>query len=338
MVPPDALFGVIPVWVGVYALTLITLAVAGYAVYRPRVPADTTGPPGGALRPSPDAAGRRRQHRPGPAQGLQRVGRADPRSRRIDLAGIGHAAIFWGFLSFSLSYLIFIFGGSIWHPLAETILTKTGVLAYSVYLDVLAVVVLAALAWALFRRWVAQPHRLTFDLTRKGESVIIVGLTGGLMLATLLVHSFYVAAGGSGPEAGVPVGGAIGGWFRAPGDVRGHGGRLAGGFLVGSPAHHPGLCAVHSLLQAHPYGGGAAERLFSAAWNRAAPCKSRPLTWRLWTKTPASAPPASRTSPGNSCWTAMPAPSADAAPTPARRIPRAKSCPRCTSWRTSRSI
>ena len=34
MVPPDALFGVIPVWVGVYALTLLTFAVAGYAVYR----------------------------------------------------------------------------------------------------------------------------------------------------------------------------------------------------------------------------------------------------------------------------------------------------------------
>ena len=33
MVPPDALFGVIPVWVGVYALTAIVFAVAGYAVY-----------------------------------------------------------------------------------------------------------------------------------------------------------------------------------------------------------------------------------------------------------------------------------------------------------------
>ena len=33
MVPPDALFGVLPVWVGVYVLTAIVLAVAGYAVY-----------------------------------------------------------------------------------------------------------------------------------------------------------------------------------------------------------------------------------------------------------------------------------------------------------------
>ena len=148
---------------------------------------------------------------------LQRVGRTDPRSRRIDMAGIGHATIFWGFLSFTLSYLIFIFGGAIWHPLGEIILTRTGVLVYSIYLDILAVVILAALAWALIRRWIAQPHRLSFDLTRKGESVIIVGLTAGLMLATLLVHSFYVAGGGGGPESGVFVGGAIGNWFASLG-------------------------------------------------------------------------------------------------------------------------
>ena len=217
MVPPDSLFGVLPVWVGVYALTAITLAVAGYAVYY-RV-----------FRLVLQGSATSRFDRPltrlmgaavivlGQRKVLQRVGRTDPRSRRIDLAGLGHAAIFWGFLSFSLSYLIFIFGGSVWQPLGETILTPTGVLVYSIYLDILAVVVLAALVWALVRRWIAQPHRLSFDLTRKGESVIIVGLTAGLMVATLLVHSFYVAADGHGPEADVFIGGAIGGWFSAAG-------------------------------------------------------------------------------------------------------------------------
>ena len=33
MVPPDALFGVIPVWVGVYVLTLLTFCLATYVVY-----------------------------------------------------------------------------------------------------------------------------------------------------------------------------------------------------------------------------------------------------------------------------------------------------------------
>ena len=217
MVPPDNLFGVIPTWAGVYFLTLLTLAVAGYAVYRRVFRLVLQGQPAARFdRPLTRLAGAVSIVL-GQRKVLQRVGRPDPRSRRIDLAGIGHAAIFWGFLSFSLSYLIFIFGGAIWHPLGETILTPTGVLVYSVYLDLLAVVVLAALAWALFRRWIAQPHRLSFDLTRKGESVIIVGLTAGLMLATLLVHSFYVASGATGPEAGVPVGGVIGGWLGALG-------------------------------------------------------------------------------------------------------------------------
>ncbi len=217
MVPPDDFIGVMPAWVGVYGLTFVVLAVAGWAVYYRVFRLVLQGTSSARFdRPLTRLAGAVGIVL-GQRKVLQRVGRTDPRSRRIDLAGIGHAAIFWGFLSFSLSYLIFIFGGAIWHPLGETILTKTGVLAYSIYLDILAVVVLAALAWALFRRWVAQPHRLSFDLTRKGESVIIVGLTAGLMIATLLTHACYVAAGGQGPEAEVIIGGAIGGWFTGMG-------------------------------------------------------------------------------------------------------------------------
>ena len=216
MVPPDSLFGlgILPAWVGVYLLTLTIAAVAGYAVYRRVFRLALQGRPAARFdRPLTRLAGAVSIVL-GQRKVLQRVGRTDPGSRRLDLAGIGHAAIFWGFLSFSLSYLLFIFGGVIWHPLPETILTPAGVLAYSVYLDILAVIVLAALAWALLRRWVARPHRLSFDLTRKGESVIIVALTAGLMIATLLVHSFYVASGAAGPEAAVPIGGIIAGWFN----------------------------------------------------------------------------------------------------------------------------
>ena len=217
MVPPDSLFGVIPVWVGVYVLTALTFGVAGYVVYHRVFRLVLQGLPVARFdRPMTRLAGAVGIVL-GQRKVLQRVGRQDPRSRSIDLAGLGHAAIFWGFLSFSLSYLIFIFGGSIWHPLGETILTRTGVLVYSIYLDIFAAVILAALIWALFRRWIAQPHRLSFDLTRKGESVVIVGLTAGLMIATLLVHSFYVAAGGTGPEAGVFIGAAIGNWFNGMG-------------------------------------------------------------------------------------------------------------------------
>ncbi len=138
-------------------------------------------------------------------------------SRSKDWAGLGHAIVFWGFLSFSLSYVILIFGGSVWRPFPERLLTTTGVKVFSSYLDILAAVLLAILMWALVRRWLIKPHRLSFDLTRNVDSVVVVGLIAGLMVSTLLTHSFYVAQGGHGPEADVIIGRALGTWFGSLG-------------------------------------------------------------------------------------------------------------------------
>ena len=217
MVPPGDIFGIIPTWVGVYLALVIAAAVSGYMVYH-RV-----------FRLVLQGKAAARFDRPwqrltgaaaivlGQRKVLQRVGTTDPRSRKIDLAGLGHASIFWGFLSFTLSYAIFIFGNSIWHPFAETLLTGTGVQVFSIYLDIFAVVILAALIWGTARRWLGKPHRLSFDLTRNPDAVVVVGMTAALMVATLLVHAFYVAAEGKGPEASVIVGGVIAGWFTAAG-------------------------------------------------------------------------------------------------------------------------
>ncbi len=217
MVPPGDIFGVIPVWVGVYLGLVAAAAVSGYAIYRRVFRLALQGRPAARF----DQPWRRLTGAAaivlGQRKVLQRVGQTGPRSRKLDLAGIGHATIFWGFLSFTLSYAIFIFGNSVWHPLAETILTETGVLVFSVYLDILAVAILAALIWGVGRRWVGKPYRLSFDLTRNLDAVVVVGLTAALMLATLLVHGLYVAAGGDGPEARVIVGGLIGDWFSAMG-------------------------------------------------------------------------------------------------------------------------
>ena len=217
MVPPSDIFGVIPTWVGVYLAVLAASCLGGYALYRRVFWLVMQGKPVARFdRPLERLTGAITIVL-GQRKVLQRVGSTDPRSRRMDLSGIGHASIFWGFLSFSLSYTIFIFGGVIWFPLPETLLTETGVRLFSIYLDIFALVILLALVWALFRRWLAKPHRLQFDLTRSVESVIIVGLTGGLMIATLLVHAFYVAEGGAGPEASVFIGGALGRWFVSMG-------------------------------------------------------------------------------------------------------------------------
>ena len=209
MVPPGDI-GPFPVWAGVYLAVVVVAAISGYLFYFRVVRL--------ILQGKPDARFDRPLERLigatvivlGQRKVLQRV-------PQRDWAGIGHAVIFWGFLSFSLSYVIFIFVGSIWRHFPETLLTATGVRVYSSYLDILAAVLLAMLGWALVRRWVVKPSRLSYDLTRNLDSVIVIALIAALMVSTLLTHSFYVAAGGQGPEAAVIIGGALGRWFQSLG-------------------------------------------------------------------------------------------------------------------------
>ena len=206
MVPPGDI-GSAPIWVGVYLALGLTLVVSSYLFYYRVLRLIRQGKSvarfdhllqrlNGALI---IVLGQRRV--------LQRVP-----SR--DWAGVGHAIIFWGFLSFALSYAIFIFGGSVWSPFPEKLLTSSGVRVYSRYLDISAAVLLLMLTWALVRRWAVKPHRLSFDLTRNLDSVIVIGLIAGLMVSTLLTHAFYVAQGGLGPEASVYIGGWIGDRFQ----------------------------------------------------------------------------------------------------------------------------
>ena len=206
MVPPDSLFGVIPTWVGVYVASIAAFGVAGYFLYQ-RVfrlvllgkPADRFDQPVrrlfGAL---PFIFGQRKV--------LQRV------SFR-DRAGLAHFFIFWGFLSFSLSYVLFIYLDSLWHPLSSKILTETGLKVFTIYLDILAALFLLVLAWAAIRRWGFTPSRLKFDLTQKKESAIILALIAMLMVFTLLTEAFYIVGGGAGAHAVAPVGGALAGVF-----------------------------------------------------------------------------------------------------------------------------
>ena len=202
MVPPDSLFGVIPTWVGVYLASIAAFGVAGYFLYQ-RVfklvllgkPADRFDQPVrrlfGAL---PFIFGQRKV--------LQRV------SLR-DRAGLAHFFIFWGFLSFSLSYVLFIYLDSLWHPLSSKILSETGLKAFTIYLDILATLFLLVLAWAAIRRWGFTPSRLKFDLTQKKESAIILALIAMLMVFTLLTEAFYIVSGGSGSPAVAPIGSAL---------------------------------------------------------------------------------------------------------------------------------
>ena len=173
VVPPGDI-GSLPLWVGVFALLGATLAVFHYAFYIRVVKLVLQGKETarfdqplvrlkGALLISL-----------GQQKVLQRV-------KYGDYAGIGHAIIFWGFLTFMLSYAIFIFVASANSGFPEWLLTETGVIVYSRYLDILSAVMLVVLVWAFFRRWIVNPSRLRFDLTRHSDALIIVLLITGLM-------------------------------------------------------------------------------------------------------------------------------------------------------------
>ena len=222
MVPPGDI-GPVPIWVGVYIATALVLLCSNYLLYHRVVRLVRQGNNVARF----DHLWQRTSGAISIVLGQRKVLQRVPKK---DWAGIGHALIFWGFLSFSLSYLIFIFVGSIWHAFPETLLTATGVRVYSAYLDILAVVLLVILGWALVRRWVVQPRRLSFDLTRNLDSVIVVAMIAALMVSTLLTHGFFVASGGAGPEAQVLVGGALGRWFSDLGISQGAANVLQGVF------------------------------------------------------------------------------------------------------------
>ena len=220
MVPPDNIFGLIPTWVGVYALATLMFGIALYILYRRVYTLVMLG---------------------------QRVNRLDQPLRRLigaipltlgqrkvmqsvsihDRAGISHLIIFWGFISFAISYGLFIFGDSISPNFSTALLGETGSRVFTTYLDLLSGVLLIVLLWAGLRRWVFTPHRLSFDLTQKNESVIILLLIAALMILSLLSEAFLKASlscPGLSPseleqcnDHAVPIGSAIGNFLTAIG-------------------------------------------------------------------------------------------------------------------------
>lgn len=199
MVPPEDIFGIIDIRIGVFLIAGISLCLSGVAFYTRVIRLVMLG--------------KKRDLLDRPLKRLTNVLAIGVGQKKVlqrlslqDKAGIGHVVIFYGFLSFLLSYVIFIFGDTAWEPFSETILSATGVKVYVTYLDIVALAILTCLVWGFCRRWVFKPSRLAFDLTRSPDAVIIVSLISLLMLLTVSTEAFYVARGGTGPHAEAIVG------------------------------------------------------------------------------------------------------------------------------------
>jgi Fe-S oxidoreductase len=127
--------------------------------------------------------------------------------KKGDLAGFGHALLFWGFCLFLISYLLFIglgAGFGVWSNIENS---ETGK-AYATILDIAGIGVIISLIWASVRRYVLHPARL-----KPGAGAgIILALVFSLMALHFLSEGFGYA---SGQRAGAwpPVGSALGRMF-----------------------------------------------------------------------------------------------------------------------------
>ncbi|HVN95814.1 MAG TPA: (Fe-S)-binding protein [Syntrophorhabdaceae bacterium] len=114
-----------------------------------------------------------------------------------DLAGIGHAVMFWGFSFFLLSYIVLI-GFSEGLGLRSFIMGGAFETAFLSILDIAAVLVMLAMVWAAIRRYIVRPARLEISI----EAGFIMFLVFILMALHLTIESFAFAA--QGETSGLP--------------------------------------------------------------------------------------------------------------------------------------
>ena len=184
MTVPESFFGIIPTWIGVYGLSLIMLSISFFLFYKKLL-----------IHINNSIYNLEFNNLNQRLKNVFINGLAQKKvlkrfSLKKDISGISHVIIFISFLSFSFSYILFIFADTINNQFSSKLLTQFGKILYLNYLEILTVLVLIALSAALYRRWITSPKRLSYSLTKKPESIIIILLIGLLMLTHLLSETF----------------------------------------------------------------------------------------------------------------------------------------------------
>jgi len=111
-------------------------------------------------------------------------------------AGLMHAGIFWGFVFLTIGTANIVTGGLIQAilsiPLDGALWTLVGALQ-----NVVAVMVLGAIAWAFERRFVSRPPRLTYNR----DALVILAMIGGVVATELAAQLVEAARYGDVPGA-----------------------------------------------------------------------------------------------------------------------------------------
>ena len=124
------------------------------------------------------------------------------------VAAISHALIFWGFIIFVFSYVFFIFidsGGwlivDIIHQNQYTdsrsftqIVLGTEIVRWiHIVLDIFSIIILFVIGWAMVRRWIIKPTRLSHKVTQSSDAVWVLVLTMSLMITSLLSEATFLS-------------------------------------------------------------------------------------------------------------------------------------------------
>jgi Fe-S oxidoreductase/nitrate reductase gamma subunit len=133
---------------------------------------------------------------------LLSIGIAQSKIFREEPAGLMHATIFWGFVVLTAGTVEIMAQGVFSGFSYALFLPKPVYLLYSFSQDSFAALVIAAVAFAFYRRLVLHPKRLEGDHLEHADALIILSLIGGLMVTLLLANACtYLADSGMiGPE------------------------------------------------------------------------------------------------------------------------------------------
>jgi Fe-S oxidoreductase len=120
------------------------------------------------------------------------IGIAQKKIFRDPVAGPMHALIFWGFMVLTAGTVEILIAGVFPSFSYALFLPKSLYAAYSASQDVFALLVVAAVGFALYRRLVLHPKRLEGDNLEHTDALIILSMIMGLMVTLLLFTSMLL--------------------------------------------------------------------------------------------------------------------------------------------------
>jgi hypothetical protein len=130
------------------------------------------------------------------------IGIAQTKIFRDPVAGTMHALIFWGFMVLTAGTVEILIQGVFSDFSFALILPRPLYQLYGLSQDGFAALVIAAIAFAFYRRLVLHPRRLEGDKLEHTDALIILSMIGGLMVTLLLTNAcqFVLDPASIGPE------------------------------------------------------------------------------------------------------------------------------------------